>query len=112
MDQAELLVVSDSFQITGQGLVVIPDFASTTSEWRGGTEEATILRPDGTTLPARLNLFTAHFNIPVPTVPLEKRWRIVPTFPDLRSDDVPVGSRILVSAAVVEAIRGRQANDH
>jgi hypothetical protein len=111
MDQAELLVVSDSFQISGQGLVVVPDFASTASEWRGGSVMATIQRPDGSSFASRINLYTSHFNIPDPTVPLDNRWRIVPTFPDLRADDVPIGSRVLVSKAVVEAIRGREAND-
>jgi hypothetical protein len=111
MDQAELLVVSDSFQVSGQGLVVVPDFASTASEWRGGSENATIERPDGSSLVSRLNLYIAHFNIPDPAVPLENRWRIVPTFPDLGKDDVPVGSRVLVSKAVADAIRRRDPND-
>ncbi|MEG3149544.1 hypothetical protein U1769_06555 [Sphingomonas sp. ZT3P38] len=111
MDRAELLVVSDSFQISGQGLVVVPDFTSIASEWRGGSEMATIQRPDGSSLVSRLNLYTAHFNIPDPTAPLENRWRIVPTFPDLQTGDVPIGSRVLVSKAVVEAIRRPEAND-
>ncbi|WP_157082253.1 hypothetical protein [Sphingomonas pruni] len=112
MDQAELLVVTDSFQISGQGLVVVPDFASTASEWRGGAEMATIQRPDGSSLVSRLNLYTAHFNIPDPTAPLESRWRIVPTFPELKADDVPIGSRVLVSKVVVDAIRGYEASAH
>jgi len=111
MDQAELLVVSDSFKISGQGLVIVPDFSSTASGWRGGGEVATIQRPDGSSLVSRLNLYTAHFNIPDRSAPLESRWRIVPTFPDLQKDDVPIGSRVLVSKAVVEAIRGRETND-
>ena len=110
MDQAELLIVSDSFQITGQGLVVVPDFTSTASEWHGGGEMATIERPDGSSLVSRLTLYTTHFNIPDPTTPSERRWRIVPTFPDLHKEDVPIGSRVLVSKAVVEAIRGREAS--
>ncbi len=111
MDQAELLVVSQSFQISGQGLVVVPDFSSTGSDWHGGGEMATIQRPDGSSLVSRLNLYIAHFNIPDPSAPLENRWRIVPTFPDLQTDDVPIGSRVLVSKTVVEAIKGRDAND-
>ena len=110
MDQAELLIVSDSFQITGQGLVVVPDFTSTTSEWHGGGEMATIERPDGSSLVSRLTLYTTHFNIPDPTTPSERRWRIVPTFRDLHKEDVPIGSRVLVSKAVVETIRGREAS--
>lgn len=107
MERAELLVVSDSFQISGRGLVVVPDFPSTASEWRGGSEEAVVERPDGSLLVTRLDLHIAHFNIPDPTVPLEGRWRIVPTFPTLRRENVPVGSRVLVSASVAEAIKGR-----
>lgn len=67
-----------------------------------------ISNPDGSTLEAQLNLHVAHFNIPDPTVPLERRWRIVPTFPDLDKDDVPIDSRVLVSPDVVEAIKGAQ----
>lgn len=110
MDQAELLVVADSFQISGQGLVVVPDFASSTSKWRGGSETATIEKPDGTSVLARLNLYVAHFNIPDPAASLENRWRIVPTFPDLGREDVPIGSRILVSKTVVKAITGCHPN--
>lgn len=106
MDRAELLAVTDTFQISGQGLVVMPDFAAAQGTWKGGTTPATVVRPDGSTLEAKLNLHIAHFNIPDPTVPLERRWRIVPTFPDLRKDDVPAGSRVLVAQEVVEAISG------
>ncbi|TKT69071.1 hypothetical protein [Aquamicrobium sp. LC103] len=105
MDQVQLLTVEDSFQISGQGLVVLPDFPSPPSNWRGGSEMATVVKPDGSRLTAHLNLFTAHFNIRDPQVPLEKRWRIVPTFPDLQREDVPIGSQVLVSASVVEAIK-------
>lgn len=106
MDQAELLVVSDSFQISGQGLMVVPDFPSPASDWRGGSETATVVKPDGSHLTARLNLHIAHFNIRDPNAPLENRWRLVPTFPDLQKDDVPIGSRVLIPTTVVEAIRG------
>ena len=106
MDQAELLVVTNSFQISGQGLVVVPDFPSAASDWRGGSEIAIVVKPNGSHFTARLNLNIAHFNIRDPHAPFENRWRIVPTFPDLRSEDVPIGSRVLVPTTVAEAIKG------
>ena len=106
MDEAELLVVADSFQISGRGLVVAPDFAAAAADWKPGVETATILRPDGSSLLASLNLYVAHFNIPDPAASLESRWRVVPAFPDLTKADVPIGSRVMVARRVVEAITG------
>jgi hypothetical protein len=105
MEEAELMVVSDSFQISGRGLVVVPDFAHAAASWKGGSEMATVIRPDGSSIRAKLNLHVAHFNIPDPTAPPERRWRIVPAFPDLGKEDVPVGSRVLASRPVVDALR-------
>lgn len=106
MSEAELLVVEDAFQISGRGLLVVPDFAHAAGSWRGGSTTAKVIRPDGTPLVARLSFHVAHFNIPDPSVPHTCRWRIVPTFPDLAKEDVPIGSRVFVPAAIVEAIVG------
>lgn len=103
---AELLEVADTFQISGLGLVVVPDFSVPKTVWRGRTVSACVLRPDGSQLRADLSLHVSHFNIRDPSAPLDRRWRVVPTFPRLTKDEVPIGSRVFVEVDVVNALGG------
>ncbi|MBO9501389.1 hypothetical protein [Brevundimonas sp. A19_0] len=98
---AELLEVADSFQISGVGLIVVPDFSVPETGWQTRTLAARVLRPDGTTLGAVLGLQVSHFNVRDPSAPLDRRWRVVPTFHHLTKDEVPIGSRIFVELDVV-----------
>jgi hypothetical protein len=106
MSQIELLTVEDSFQITGRGVIVIPDF-SVPNGWKNRTESVTVAKPDGLELEAKAQFNMAHFNIPDPQVSIDRRWRIVVMLVDRSKDEVPVGSRILVSPEVREAILPR-----
>ncbi len=100
---SELLEVTDTFQISGQGLVMMPDFSL--KKLPISTVEAVVLKPDGGKRTSALNLHSTHFNIRDPSVSVDRRWRIVPTFPGLTKADVPIGSRIFVDTRIAAILR-------
>ena len=72
--------------------------------WKNRTEDVGIVRPDGSELEATAQINMIHLNIPDPSVPLEARWKITMWLTDRMSEEVPVGSRILVSQEVRDAL--------
>lgn len=102
-EKAELLMVADLFQISGRGLVVMPDF-SVPAHWTETQTDASILLPNGNSMAARLNLTVTHFNIPDLETPSDLRWRVTPTFPDLTKRDVPIGSRVMIDANIADQL--------
>jgi hypothetical protein len=105
MKRVELLTVEDSFQITGRGVVVIPDF-SVPNGWKNRTEVVVVRKPDGQQYEATAQLSMTHFNISDPDVSIDKRWRVVVLLPDRKKEELPIGSKILVSEKVKDAILG------
>lgn len=61
-------------------------------------------KPDGQQYEAMAQFSMSHFNIRDPHVPIARRWRVVVVLPDRTKDELPVGSRILVSSEVRDAI--------
>jgi hypothetical protein len=53
------------------------------------------VKPNGEQFEADANFQVAHFNIRDPPVRLDRRWRVVNSFPSLAKDDLPAESRIL-----------------
>ena len=103
MSRVELLTVADSFQISGRGVVVIPDF-SVPDGWKNRTDTITVAKPDGQQYEATAQFSVSHFNIRDPQVSIDRRWRVVVLLPDRTKDELPVGSKILVSPEVRDAI--------
>ena len=103
MSRIELLTVEDSFEISGPGVVVTPDF-SVPDSWKNRTENVTIVKPDGVRYEATAQFSMSHIRISDAKVSSDRRWRVVLLLPDRTKDDVPVGSRILVSPEVRAAI--------
>lgn len=103
MKKQELLVVEDTFQITGRGVVISPDF-SVPDRWTEHNEVVTIQFPDGTEHSASAYFGRAHFQIPDPVVSVDRRWRILVTFRDLSKDQIPLGSRIYASRDICELL--------
>ena len=101
--KAELLTVADLFQISGQGLVVMPDF-SVPAHWTETQVDASILLPDGNSIAARLSLTVTHFNIPDLETSSDRRWRVTPTFPGLTKRDVPIGSRVMIDSDIADQL--------
>jgi hypothetical protein len=96
MNQSELLTVEESFMIDQLGLVVIPDFSVPNNDWKPSEEAVTIRRPDGSECQAVAKFNHSHFNIPDPTVPIDRRWRVTICILNVAKEDVPIGSRLLV----------------
>lgn len=96
MKQSKLLTVEDSFQIDQLGLVVVPDFSVPRNDWTPSQENVTIRRPDGSECEAIARFNHSHFNIPDPTVPIDRRWRVTICILNVGKDDVPIGSTLFV----------------
>jgi hypothetical protein len=94
MAQTELLTVEQVLQLQGIGLTIMPDFSIPKAGWKNSTQQVHIVKPNGEKLEANANFQVWHFNVRDSSVPLDKRWRVVISFPSLEGD-LPVGSKIL-----------------
>lgn len=100
MEPCELLVVEDTFWIDRNAvkmLIIHPNFSVPKGGWQSRTETVVIRRPDGQEFQATAQLELTHFNIRDPYVTIDKRWRVTMWLTNTTKDDVPIGSRILVS---------------
>ena len=104
MDLVELLTVSDHFQLQRIGLVVAPDFSAPPG-WKPRSETVTVLTPDGQSQEAMVRIEVWHAEIRDPSVPADRRWRLVVSFPEMTKERVPVGSRIMASQALRSAMQ-------
>ncbi len=76
MNLSELLTVEERFVIDRLGIVIAPDFPIPRCSWNPSEETVTIRRPDGSELEAVAQFNYSHFNIPDPTVPIDRLWRV------------------------------------
>jgi hypothetical protein len=104
----ELLTVADLFQLTGLGLTFVPDFA-VPSHWRNLKAPARVITPSGEVIETVAQFNATHFNIRDPQVPVERRWRVVVTLPEVQKEQVPIGSKLFVSSEVRDAVLGAAA---
>lgn len=103
MDYVELLTVEERFQI-GDKLIVAPDFPLPRGRWSDLAGDVRIITPGGDEFMALAQLTLAHFNIRDPSVAPGRRWRVILKLSDLSKEHVPVGSRVLGSAYLVDAV--------
>src|SRR5262249_20041509 len=113
MNQLEPLTVEHTFFISKPGvqmLVLAPRLTMPKNwcerGWSERQEQVTVIRPDGTSLPAIAQINVTHLNIRGPNVPIEARWPITVWITDRTEDEVPVGSKIMVAPGVRAAILG------
>ena len=105
-----LLTVEDRFLLTKIGLVVTPDFSvPEKGTWADFRSKAKIQDPNGKETEQEMHVGTWHFNIRDPEASVDKRWRVVLTFPSASKEQVPIGSRVFVSADDYRRIRGEYA---
>ena len=103
MSRVELLTIEDRFAIEGRGVVIVPDF-SVPDGWKDRTDAVVVMKPDGQQQEAEAQFSMSHF-VPLDRkAPLDKRWRIVVLLLGGKKEDLPVGSKILVSQEVRDAI--------
>lgn len=105
MDLVELLTVADHFEIQGRGVVVVPDFAPPDGRWKNFSQTLVIITPDGRNHEATAHLQLSHFLIRDPAVSVEKRWRVVVSFPTLTKEEVPIGSKVMVPQSLKNAMQ-------
>jgi hypothetical protein len=103
MSRVELLTVEDCFLIEGRGVVIIPEF-SVPDGWKNRKETVAVTRPDGQQYDATAQFSMSHFRLLDPKAPMDKRWRVVVLLLGGKREDLPVGSKILVSQEIRDAI--------
>jgi hypothetical protein len=78
----ELLTVADYFDITGRGLVLVPDFdLPQQGNWKNFSASVVVLTPTGQRLELQADCSLVHFNIRDPKVDVSKRWRVSVALP-------------------------------
>ncbi|WP_414665141.1 hypothetical protein [Horticoccus sp. 23ND18S-11] len=107
MRRVHLLSIEDRFQI-GPAVYLVPDFSVPRDKWADAAETVAVMRPDGSEFEVAARFHMAHFNIRDPAVPLDKRWRIIVSFPDRKKEDFPVGSRVLVSPEIRDTLLAKK----
>jgi hypothetical protein len=100
MNHFELLTVQDCFLIEGRGVVVIPDFP-VPHGWNDRTDTVVVVTPDGQQHQASIRFSMSHFRM---LDPKASRWRVVALLLNGKKEDLPQGSKILVSQVVRDAI--------
>lgn len=90
-------------------LIVAPRLAVPPDGWKGRTETVTILTPDGHEFEAIADISLTHLNIRDPHASIDQRWKVTISFERMKSDDVPDGSKILVSQETKDALLPRSA---
>jgi hypothetical protein len=102
MKRTSLLTVVDHFQISGIGLVVMPDF-SVPDDWRNVEETVLVETPTGR-LALLAQFSQTHCKSLDIAAPLDRRWRVVMSFPTATKEQVPVGSVVHVSQQTRNAL--------
>ena len=108
MNMSELLTVDDVFMIDKLGLVVTPDFSVPNNDWKPSNGTVTILRPDGTEFDALAQFNHSHFNIPDPSVSMDRRWRVTICILNIEKHEVPIGSKIYVRNELANQLQDKQ----
>jgi len=97
MTSIELLKIHDYFQLPRLGLILAPDFSLPRTGWANFVSEVVVELPDGSQLTTIAKFSQTHFLIKGPSVPIDKHWRVTVSLPDLTKQDIPIGSKVLVT---------------
>ena len=103
-----LLTVEDRFQIEHLGLVLAPSFSVPDGKWSDQTHSVTVEVPDGPPFRAQARFGLSHFNIRDPEVSIDQRWRVKVTMPEIRKEQVPIGSKVFAEATVVSTLHPKR----
>jgi hypothetical protein len=103
MSEVELFAVDDCFEI-GSELVLHPNLSVPNGRWKARTDKVTVVRPDGKQFETTARFNLSHFNISDPSVSIDRRWRVVLSLPGRTKNELPVGSKVLVSQEMRDAL--------
>ncbi len=107
MERCELIIVEDTFWIewaAARTLIIQPIFSAPRRNWQTRTETVVVRRPDGQEFEATAHFELTHFNIRDPYASMDKRWRVTIRLTKTTKEDVPIGSKILASQQLREAL--------
>jgi hypothetical protein len=107
MNRVELFTVADTFWLGGSDfslLILHPDFSVPQQGWTQRTEPVLVVKPDGQRIEATAQFNMTHFNISDASVSIDRRWRLTVSLTDRKKEEIPIGSKILVSKEVRDAI--------
>jgi hypothetical protein len=113
MERVPLLTVETTFCLCTELpperriLIVHPDLSVPPKGWKERTETVTVLRPDGREFEAAAMISLSHINFKMSErhlTTMDQRWRVTVLFHGLTTDDVPDGSKILVSRETRDAL--------
>jgi hypothetical protein len=99
----ELLTVQDHFDMTGRGLVLLPDF-DVPDGWRDRSDTVIVVTPDGERQEFLAHFSIVHFNISDPNVDSKGRWRVSVSLPTASKSTVPIGSKVLCESRLKAAL--------
>ncbi len=91
-------------------LVIEPRLTVPRDGWKDRAEPVSVLRPDGREFEATAQISLSHLNIRMSErseASMDDIWRVSVWFYGLTSDDVPDGSKILVSHETRDALLSR-----
>jgi hypothetical protein len=103
MERVELMIIKDTFQIEGFGIVVLPNLAFPKEGWRESMETVVIVKPDGGQFETAAWFGITHFSVSDSKATINDRYRVTISFPERTKKDLPIGSRVLVSETIKNA---------
>jgi len=116
MQNVELLTIEDTFWLSGNGLQLLilhPNFSVPKNwaqrYWKNRKEPVSLVKPNGQKIEAAAQFDLSHFNIRGPKVDLDMTWRITVSLTDKTKEEVPIGSKLLVSEYVRDALCAKTA---
>ena len=101
---APLCTIEDVFEIEERGLIITPDFSVPPDGWDACDQRVIVRRPDGSECDVNAHFDMSHFRITDPSVPLDRRWRIVMAIQELIKSQIPKGSVILAPTDFVHRL--------
>jgi hypothetical protein len=111
MPYIELLTIEDTFWLSRnelQMLILHPNLSVPKDwqqrDWNKRKELVFVVKPDGQKIKTTAQFDLSHFNIRGPKIDLDKSWRITVWLTDKTKDEVPVGSKLLVSEHIRDVL--------
>jgi len=95
--------VQERFALKRHGLTLVPDFPAH-DKWNNFDTQVLVITPNGEQKEFQAKFQIWHFNFRGPAVDISRCWRIVVSLPNASKEDVPVGSRVLVTHDIKQAL--------
>jgi hypothetical protein len=90
-------------------LAVTPNFgAPDDATWKFCSTNVEVEKSNGERRAFEANFVLEHFYFTDPSMPVDKRWRIVLILPKAKKEEVPIGSRVYVSETDYSKVFGNE----